>query len=200
MDASATSVQLAQDLGQIPSVTRILKAVGLAPSFNGVPLAVLERKRRLGQALHRAIQYDIEGALDEASVHPDIAGGFAAYRVVRASGFQIERAEVELIEPAWRVCGHPDGLGTAPRGALSVVDWKFSESLDLDAVAYQLAAYRWLIRQVLKEERQPFAIELHADGTPRVHPLEKRIAELGAEQTFLAGVRIYHAQQRRRRP
>jgi len=117
---------------------------------------------------------------------------------VRASGFVIERAEIELIEPAWRVVGHPDGLGLAPRRSLAVVDWKFVESADLDAVAYQLAAYRWLCRQVLQEDRVPFAIELHADATFRVHQLDTRIAELDAEQTFLAGVRVYHAQQRRR--
>lgn len=182
----------------IPSVTTILRAVGLAPTFNGVPAHVLERKRQLGQALHRAIQYDIEGTLDETSLHPDIAGGFAAYRAVRASGFLIDRAEVELIDPIWRVCGHPDGLGTAPRGAPIIVDWKMTESLDLDAVAYQLAAYRWLTRQVLKEDRLPYAIELHADSTFRIHSLDKRIKELGAEQIFQAAILVFHAQQRRR--
>lgn len=196
-ESSETEIALADSLGQIPSVTEILEAMKLGPNYNGVPAARLERKRLFGQALHRAIQYDVEGALDEATLHPDIIGGFRAYRAVLESGFRVERAEVELIDPQWRVKGHPDALATAPHGAPAIIDWKFAKGYDLDAAAYQLAAYRWLVRQVLGEDRMPYVIELHADGRPNVTALGTRIAELNAEQVFLASVVVYHAQRRR---
>ena len=194
---SEANIALAHSLDQIPSVTQILRAVGLAPTFNGVPAQVLERKRQLGQALHRAIQYDVEGVLDESSLHPDIAGGFAAYRAVRASGFLIDRAEVEVVDAEWRVMGHPDALGTDPQGAPAIIDWKAVHTIDLDAVAYQVAAYMFLGRRANLGERVPFAIQLLPDGTFRVHRLAKRIAELQAEQVFQAAVLLYHATARR---
>lgn len=201
-DPSETAVALAKSLEQFPSVTRILADAGLGPNYNGVPPATLERKRLLGQALHRAIQYDIEGTLDEASLHPDLAGAFRAYHAVRAAGFSPEQAEVELIEPTWRVVGHIDALGLTPAHAPMLIDWKMRESLDLDATAYQLAAYRWLARRCLArpggQDWIPYAVELHVDGAFRLHNLDKRIAELDAERIFLAALTVHHARQRRR--
>ncbi len=198
-EAQDPTLPLARALGQVPSVTRILAAMGLGPDYDGVPTGVLERKRRLGQALHAAIQYDVEGTLDEASIHPDIAAPFAAYRAVRASGFRVERAEVELLDVEWRVIGHPDALGADPNGAPALLDWKAVYSLDQDAVAYQLAAYRWLARRSGQGERVTYAIQFTRDGTYRVHRMDTRIADLNAEQIFLAAVLLWHARARKNR-
>ena len=64
----------------VPSVTQILAPLA---NFEGIPADVLERKRRLGQAVHLACQFDDEGDLDEASITDDVRGYLEAYRRFR---------------------------------------------------------------------------------------------------------------------
>jgi hypothetical protein len=76
----------------VPSVTRVLHAVGLGADYTLVPLQALERKRIIGNFVHRATQYLDEGSLDLASVDPELQPYLCGYeRFLRESDFRIDR-------------------------------------------------------------------------------------------------------------
>lgn len=116
---------------EYPGITWILRKSGLLPE-TPPPKEALERGRRV----HLAIQYDIEGTLDEESVLPEDRPYLeAARRAVIELGLAIRPDEVEklVINPAL-------GYGTAIdalalwRGKRTIVNWKTGGS--------ELAHYR----------------------------------------------------------
>jgi CRISPR/Cas system-associated exonuclease Cas4 (RecB family) len=66
---------------RVPSVTQILKAFDRG--LDAIEPDVLERKSRLGSAVHRACELDDDGLLDEASVHPLVRPYLAQWRAFR---------------------------------------------------------------------------------------------------------------------
>lgn len=60
----------------LPSVTQILKPLY---DFSAVPADVLERKRQIGTAVHKAIELDLLDDLDPDSLAPEVAPYFAAW-------------------------------------------------------------------------------------------------------------------------
>ena len=56
----------------VPSVTQVLHSAGLAADYSMVPPDVLERKRIVGQYVHKATQYLDEGCLDLETVDPEL--------------------------------------------------------------------------------------------------------------------------------
>ena len=181
-----------------PSVTELLAACNLGPDYSRVPVATMDHAKLRGQALHLAIRYALEGILDESSVHPQIQGGFAAFRrFERESGFKpldgwVER---ELIHPAWKFRGHPDAVGHL-NGGLALVDWK-TNSFDERATRLQLAGYSLLYQAAGSDEplAQCVVVELHLDGTYRVVAIEAK----SQEQTFLAALVVFRALQEKGR-
>lgn len=179
-----------------PSVTEILRAVGLGPDYSAVPEATLERASLRGQALHAAIAYHAAGVLDEASIHPEIAPGFSVYlKFLADSQHQAIASEIDLIHPAWHYRGHPDRIGFLGADRV-LIDFKYMDSVDLAATAYQLAAYRlaWHALRSSEPIRQCFVLQLKHDGTYRLHELPKG-GWAKAEQVFLAALVVYRARQ-----
>lgn len=176
----------------MPSVTEILDAVGLGwTSF--IPRDKKEYVLKRGRALHSAIELDATRELDEASIHPDIAGRFEGYRKwVRDTGHVVEESEIELIHSIWNFVGHPDRVGMN-RGNRVMVDWK--SSVDKDVVIPQMAGYGLLWRDRFPKLPidQYIALELRPDGTYSSHHLDPRTKE----QVFLAALVIHQERQRR---
>jgi hypothetical protein len=110
-----------------PSVTQCMHAAGLY-DFSRVDPAVLERKRRIGQSVHRATaEFDREGWVDETWLEEDEILYFRAWQAFRRDFHEIEWVHIE--EPMLRtVCGvevggTPDRMGWLA-GAWVVVDLK----------------------------------------------------------------------------
>ena len=61
----------------VPSVTQIIAPLS---DHSGIPEWILRRKQAIGKAVHKVCELHDNGKLDEASVHPDIAGYFDAYK------------------------------------------------------------------------------------------------------------------------
>ncbi len=53
-----------------PSVTEIMRDLGLSEDYRFLPPAKLEAVQARGKAVHAAIEYHAAGDLDPASVHP----------------------------------------------------------------------------------------------------------------------------------
>jgi hypothetical protein len=82
----------------LPSVTQVLKANGFI-NFDGVPQAVLERKRRLGSLVHRVTElYDNGEDLSTFDIPPAVweyAEGWINF--CNDSGFQPEHSELRML-------------------------------------------------------------------------------------------------------
>ena len=73
----------------VPSVTQVLHSARLAADYSMVPPDVLERKRTIGQYVHKATQYLDEGCLDLETVDPELQPYLAAYqRFLEESGWR----------------------------------------------------------------------------------------------------------------
>lgn len=110
-----------------PSVTQCMHAAGLY-DFSRVDPAVLERKRRIGQSVHRATaEFDREGWLDETWLEEDELPYYQAWLAFRRDMHEIEWVHIE--DPMLRtlcgveVGGTPDRMGWLA-GAWVVADLK----------------------------------------------------------------------------
>lgn len=63
----------------LPSVTQVLSPLS-ANAYRGVPQDVMDAAAAIGTAVHRMIELDVQGVLDESSLHPSIAQYLPAWR------------------------------------------------------------------------------------------------------------------------
>lgn len=155
----------------VPSVTQVLSPLS---SFDGVPSAVLEAKRDLGQRVHLACQLDDEDDLDEASIEPDVRLYLEGYRLFRAeSGARVVLNEARVYHPTYRYAGTLDRV-------LRIGDEHWLVDLKTSfvtprAAGPQTAAYLTALTTMLGIVRptRRAALRLRADGTYRLDPLDR---------------------------
>lgn len=156
----------------IPSVTQCLATLF---DFASIPPAVLERKRQIGVAVHRAIDLELNGTLRVSSVDPICQPYFDAFRRFRDEcrfepiliEYRVTNAE---LGESLRYGGTLDMWGTV-QGNPAIVDWKTSMLVNAPAVGSQLAAYlRALIamRFDASVSDRRFALQLGGDGRYRL--------------------------------
>ena len=130
----------------VPSVTQVLHAAGLSADYSTVAADILERKRIIGEYVHKATQYLDEGCLDLGTIDPEIQPYLAAYqRFVDESGFRPRLIERRLV-------GNINGMlcgGTVDRegtmaGKLWIIDLKCIERV-YPSFALQTAGYELLL-------------------------------------------------------
>jgi hypothetical protein len=147
---------------QIPSVSAILKKVGLTKDFTGVD----EFYRNRGIACHLAIKLYLEGILDKSSLDPAIKPHFEAflkYSTDHPLG-EILALEKPMNDLSESFAGTPDLVTDR-----AIYDWKCSKSHDkvaeLQGQAYKvLGMHNKLMLET--EVCYPFVVvELHDDGT-----------------------------------
>lgn len=151
----------------VPSVTAVLEPLF---DWNAVPFKVLERKRQIGQAVHQAIHLELTVGVDAASIDPQCAPYFEAWKRFR------EECEFEPVLVEHRVAFSLGGLeyaGTLDewgklQGQPALIDWKCSMHLNYHATGAQTAAYLYALCAgtsgygSLSDKR--FAVKLGGDG------------------------------------
>ena len=96
----------------VPSVTQVL---GVLDQFAGVPADVLEAAREFGTHVHKAVELDVLGALDEESLDPALAEYLAGWRAfLRESGARPLRSEFRVASRSRRYAGTSDLLVEMP--------------------------------------------------------------------------------------
>ena len=178
----------------LPRVSAILAAVGLGPDFSGVPEAVLENARRRGSEVHAAIEAIVYGYLDESALFEDVVPRIEAYRrFIKESGYETVRTEIEVVHAAWRYQGHPDTVGWLGKTRM-ILDWKNTDSVQLQPASLQLAAYRaaWNAQHPTEPVNACAVVQLRGDGTYGIH--EVNVAE--AEPLWFAACMVHHAKRR----
>lgn len=162
-----TPHRYAWDGKPVPSVTQILAPLN---DWSAVPPSILERKRQIGTACHRAIELDLAGKLDEQSIDPAVLPYFHAFQRFRDECrfepifTELRVTNNELGEPL-RYAGTTDIYGNL-NGVPVLIDWKTSLLTNAPAVGSQLAAYlRALYRMgIASLSDRRIAVKLGADG------------------------------------
>ncbi len=149
-----------------PSVTQILAPL---VDYSQVPRAVLERARKLGQAVHRMTElFDLDD-LDMDDLADELRPYLTAWIKFRAeTGFVPETIEKRLYHPALRFAGTPDRSGLINRRR-AVIDIKKMLYLG-PVIGLQLAAYQELFEKNGTHVEDRYALGLRADGTYRLQP------------------------------
>ena len=130
----------------VPSVTQVLHSAGLSAEYSMVSAEVLDRKRIIGEYVHKATQYLDEGCLDVETVDPEIQGYLAAYEsFLRESGFRPHLVEHRLVGRInGMLCGGTIDRTGSLAGKLWIIDLKCIERL-YPAFSLQTAGYELLL-------------------------------------------------------
>lgn len=151
----------------LPSVTQIMKPI--APDFSMVPADVLERKRRLGTAVHLVCELDDLGDLDEQETDPQLLNYLAGWRkFLRDVGASVLENERQLYHPSLLFAGTLDrALGVGSE--CWIVDIKTVAPTPNPAFGVQTAGYD-LLRQAngSAPADKRASVHLLADGTYRM--------------------------------
>jgi hypothetical protein len=178
----------------VPSVTQVL-----APLFNwdAVPPEVLERKRLIGDAVHKAIALDLADDLDEASIVEPWASYFEGWRKFkRDSGFVCLAYEEPVYHEQLRYAGTFDLFGLL-KGKPAKIDTKSTHVLH-PAVGPQTAAYDEARRRgsLYREKAARYALQLGSDGRPHLHPL----TDPSDWNIFMSLLNVHHYKTRHKLP
>lgn len=130
----------------VPSVTQVLHAAGLSADYSTVAPEVLERKRVIGEYVHKATQYLDEGCLDLGTIDPEIRPYLAAYQqFIDESGFRPGLVEQRLVgNVSGMLCGGTVDREGTMAGKLWIIDLKCIERL-YPSFALQTAGYGLLL-------------------------------------------------------
>lgn len=157
-----------------PSVTQILKDVGIF-DYSRIDPQILERKRRIGSNIHRwTAIYDCEGSIDEAQLTEDERGYFQGWlRFRKESKFLLG----EIAQPILRsimgieVGGRPDRTGYLG-STRYVLDIKTCTAKH-PGWALQLALYEMLLTGIPRCGRMGrMAVQLFPDGNYEIFCME----------------------------
>lgn len=175
----------------VPGVTAALKVCSAA-DYAGVDPEVLEVAAARGQAVHRMIELDGRGRLDEDSLDPLLVPYLEKWRdFLRCSGFRPLAQEQQVASRRYGFAGTLDLLGEL-NGGLALIDAKsvvrVMPTTGPQTAAYELAAREWLPELVPPTAKvSRYALQLPANGPWRLHPFTSpRDARV-----FLAALTVY---------
>ena len=133
-----------------------------------------EWARHRGSTVHKALEYKVQGILDEESIDPKIQGYLDAYhRFVDEAGFECLEVERSVWSPTHRFAGTLDQFGTLKGDYTAIVDTK-TGALQWQT-ATQLTGYDDARSQNGDEHADRLVgLQLNADGTygTKAYPLE----------------------------
>lgn len=154
----------------LPSVTQVLAPLY---NFDHVPADVLEHKRQIGNAVHKAVELSIHGTLDHATVDPAVQPYFDAWNAFRRLvHWDAQQTEVRVSHPAG-YAGTAD-LVVRVDGLWWLLDIKSCASVS-PAVALQTAAYARAYESTYGVAiARRFALQLKPNGKPCVTEYQGR--------------------------
>lgn len=156
----------------LPGVTDVL---GDLIDYSHIGRYILERKRQIGQALHRAIE--LGGELDPGSLDPAVEPYYRAWeKFQRDTEFHIVEQEQRGYHKLYRYAGTWDLVGefARPRSPLVLVDVKTLYELS-PVSGLQTAAYAAIRDQHQRRKiQQRYTLQLKNDGTYRLEGHDQR--------------------------
>jgi hypothetical protein len=189
----------------VPSVTRVLRGVGLSTDYealaasNKLSRAILDRKRALGTAVHVETQYYDDHGLDLRRLDEEVLPYVEAWAMARVNLQLTPITRERRMYAEWLgVCGTLDGVfyrGTDD-GHLILIDIK-TGSVDGAATRYQTAGYEvlWNDEYPSRPIAERWAVELTPErATPyRIHDFTKACGGWRDGHHFRSIVQAYYA-------
>lgn len=167
---------------EFDGVTSILKPLSEL-AYRGVAPDVMERARLLGVAVHKVIELDIKGTLDEDELDDALRPYLASWRnFCRLSGFQPLLSEHMVYSMRYRYAGTLDIFGLL-NGEASLVDAKRVVKVQR-VTGPQTAGYEIALRECLPDivasavsgpgpgRINRYALQLTTDGKYSLHPFK----------------------------
>lgn len=149
---------------EVPSVTQILKAIGITRDYERVDPYYKERGTLVHQAIHFYIRGTLdEGSVDERNVRPYL-NAFKSFE--KNEGYTPQASEIPLYSKKHKFAGTIDQLGTlAGCHGVGIIDLKATENSD-KAADLQLCGYAQLFYENYGHwPAFRMALELHGDGS-----------------------------------
>ncbi|PTB23479.1 hypothetical protein C9I56_39005 [Paraburkholderia caribensis] len=154
----------------VPSVTQTLAPL---VDYSGVPEAILERARQLGQAVHKMTELYDRDDLDMDTLSDELLPYLTGWIKFRSeTGFEPELIEKQFHHPSLGYAGTLDRTGLINRRR-AVVDIKKMLRLE-PVVGVQLAAYKELCIKNGVDVQDRYGLGLRADGTYRLVPFNDK--------------------------
>lgn len=165
----------------VPNVTSIL---GPLYDLSMIPVDTLERARQEGVAMHKMVELDVRGALDESTLPDWMVPRLAAWRkFVADTGFVCIESEYRVFHPIYQYAGTLDLFGTFRDGPAVFIDLKRSFAAG-PVIGLQLAAYHeaYCAQQKVGKAANRYALRLDDTQSYRLEPFSDK-SDFG---TFLA--------------
>jgi len=146
----------------VPSVTQILKPL---TDYSFVQAEALENARQAGVAIHKTVELECKGDLDEDALPEWLRPYLSAWRkFVLETGFVLEASEERVYHAGCRYAGTLDLRGATRRHKRGLFDIKRSFAAG-PAIGVQTAAYANAIDW---RDAARFGLQLRGDGTYRL--------------------------------
>lgn len=148
----------------VPSVTQITRSL---TDYSRVPPAVLDRKRDLGVALHKAVEIYLKGEFETAALPDSFLPYFGAFtHWLDKEKFEPDQSELRVYSESAMYAGTLDLTGKTAKGRRAIVDFKCTAQL-MPAAKIQTAGYAQACAEMGDTMAERYVLQLKPDGTYR---------------------------------
>lgn len=126
------------------SVTQLLQKYGLSADYSGIPAKVLKAAAERGKKIHSDLELYVQGVLTPPGKNTPVD---MFHRYVQTQGIDLKTSKSEEIHynTKYKVAGTVDFQYFNSDGNLVIADFKTTSQLHIDAIAWQLSIYNYLI-------------------------------------------------------
>jgi len=126
------------------SVTQLLEKYGLSTDYSGIPAKVLKAAAERGTKIHRDLELYVQGILTPPGKNTPVD---MFHRYVQTQGIDLKTSKSEELHynTKYKIAGTVDFQYFNSDGNLVIADFKTTSQLHIDAIAWQLSIYNYLI-------------------------------------------------------
>jgi hypothetical protein len=125
------------------SVTQLLKKYGLSANYDGIPQDVLTKAANKGKNIHKNLELYINGDKSMLGTVNEV-DMFDNYVKTRGIDLAMTKSEQMVYDDNYKIAGTVD-IQYADGSDSIVADFKTTSQLHIDAVAWQLSIYNYLL-------------------------------------------------------
>lgn len=125
------------------SVTQLLKKYGLSANYEGIPQDVLTKAANKGKNIHKNLELYINGDKSMLGTANEV-DMFDNYVKTRGIDLAMTKSEQMVYDDNYKIAGTVD-IQYADGSDSIVADFKTTSQLHIDAVAWQLSIYNYLL-------------------------------------------------------
>ena len=126
------------------SATQLLKKYGLSADYKGIPLKTLANAAVKGKQIHKELELYVQGQAFLPGVSPAV-DSFRQYIGIQNINLTGATTETQYVNHIYKLAGTVDLQYYDTDGSKIIADYKTTSTLHIDAVAWQLSLYNYLV-------------------------------------------------------